>query len=382
LIGPLPFAIQKNFTSKAKATVTGGFDSCFISTLTVSGIDFLVMLDTGSSDTVLPNLGLNDYNGPTLAATQGAKATLQGHYGDGSYWYGFENRLTTTFKNSGYSSSNAPIIAMTTQSVNPDFLSTGVNGLVGLAYGNLASVSSSPYTIFDAMVLSNPSMKNQVGFMGCPYFSTNSGWIDIGSDTTYTSCGANGPSAFAQSPTADFYTIDVKNFYVNSNAVQLPASFQSTRYSIIDSCTSLVIVPTAAYNALVTAIRASNGLPSSFGTTEKNNFLSNSYGYGVSVNSFNWAVLPTFTVETVSNQTSNGSPLSLKLTLGPKQYIQRDADGYFFFLISGSSTGNTFSILGLPFYSAFYILKDRPNRRIGFAPGCDCATATDGYPKV
>ena len=39
-------------------------------------------------------------------------------------------------------------------------------------------------------------------------------------------------------------------------------------------------------------------------------------------------------------------------------------------------------ILGVPFYSSFYILANMDAGKLGFAPGCDCDLATDGYPLI
>ena len=44
--------------------------------------------------------------------------------------------------------------------------------------------------------------------------------------------------------------------------------------------------------------------------------------------------------------------------------------------------GVHYSILGLPFFSAFHIILDRTNFQITFQPGCDCESSSDGYPKI
>lgn len=41
-----------------------------------------------------------------------------------------------------------------------------------------------------------------------------------------------------------------------------------------------------------------------------------------------------------------------------------------------------YSVLGLPFFSAFHVELDRTNHLITFKPGCGCETALDEYPLI
>ncbi|KAK5668652.1 hypothetical protein QVD99_004445 [Batrachochytrium dendrobatidis] len=78
--------------------------------------------------------------------------------------------------------------------------------------------------------------------------------------------------------------------------------------------------------------------------------------------------------------TDDNSNSVVEITLGPKDYIQKiDSKNVIFTVTAGS---NDHAILGIPFMTQLTVTFDRQNKRIGFAPGCGCETATDGYPTI
>ena len=114
--------------------MTGGSDTCFLAELNVNNDKFLVRVDTGSSDTVLPRPNLNNYVGPTVDIIIPADADIRSsQYGDGSTWTGYMVRLEAGM---GVTEGIVPLALMTSQSTNPIFSAgdDGVNGLMGLGY--------------------------------------------------------------------------------------------------------------------------------------------------------------------------------------------------------------------------------------------------------
>ena len=83
------------FPIKTQSSVTGGHDSCLLLKLTAQSQDFLIRVDTGSSDTALPAKNLNSYIGPAITySAPSGQALVSSSYGDSSSWSGYQTRLT------------------------------------------------------------------------------------------------------------------------------------------------------------------------------------------------------------------------------------------------------------------------------------------------
>jgi hypothetical protein len=93
-----PFKVLPKPISKS-SSVGGGFSTCYFVKITTEGNDFNCMLDTGSTDTILPQTTINNYTGPTISdSIPWYGSNLQGYYGDGS-WVNITNYSGT---DSGY----------------------------------------------------------------------------------------------------------------------------------------------------------------------------------------------------------------------------------------------------------------------------------------
>jgi hypothetical protein len=128
-------------------------------------------------------------------------------------------------------------------------------------------------------------------------------------------------------------------------------------------------------------ILASGGLPTGLQPNEASAFVNRQTSFRVPASYFKWSLLPSISIEITSNvQISLGVYQTFKLILGPRQYIQQDDTGFWQMVIR--TRPDTFVSLGLPIFSAYYILLDRDAGTIGFSPGCGCNIASDGYPKI
>eukprot|EP00842_Homolaphlyctis_polyrhiza_P003613 jgi/Hompol1/4252/HPOL_007010-RA len=138
-------------------------------------------------------------------------------------------------------------------------------------------------------------------------------------------------------------------------------------YSIVDSCTSVLMIPPAAFTAFTTAIRNSGGLPTSFSTTDTSQFLNGYYAMSVPASAFNWPALPTLAFDIAQDPatTSNGQAATFRIVLGPRQYIQPDPLGYYRMVVTSGST--SYALLGIPLFTSLSILLDRGNGRIGWS---------------
>lgn len=215
---------------------------------------------------------------------------------------------------------------------------------------------------------------------------TNQSYVDFGNDDPSYKCSSNGvPVVWAYSPARTYFTIDVRAISIDSVPVTLPQTFQNgigyNKWSLVDSCTSVMILPGSVITALVNAIQSSGGLPSDLASSPHlSNFLSGSIGIRP-VQPFQWSKLPSISFDITSDQIRpGGQNATFKITLGARQYIQPNANGYFAMI--ARSGGERYANLGIPLFSNLNVVLDRANARVGFSQGCGCDTATDGYPII
>lgn len=113
------------FVSKSESTFSGGYLTCFYMNTVVDGVTLKLLLDTGSSNTVVAGASVNDYSGAHITQTNSVSA-LSATYGDGSSWQGFFRQLTVSIPGTNITASNSPIIVITKQntatSSTPNFL--------------------------------------------------------------------------------------------------------------------------------------------------------------------------------------------------------------------------------------------------------------------
>ena len=326
----------------------------------------------------IPNNGLNDYSGPKL--NLGASGPLlSAVYGIGN-WTGYAHTGTVALSTT-VTSNSAKFIAMSSQYLIAD--GTTVQGLFGVAYDPLASTSSSPKTVMDAWYQAGVLANNEIAFHACPLSLMSEAYIDFGNSDPSFTCNPDGtPNVWAYSPSADYYTINIVKINVGSNAVTLPQYFQqytngvgSLSWSIVDSCTTNLILPQNVVQALVNAIASSGAIPSSWPTNLKTQFLNAEVT--VSNPGFKWSLFPTITFYI---QYTSTSTQTFQIVLSAYQYIQATADGDYQFLVSVGS--DAMAILGIPIFTGLDVVFDRANQRIGFALGCGCATSSVKYPNI
>ena len=365
---------------RQKVSLSGGHDTCFLAKLSVDKNEYLVQVDTGSTDTVLPVAGLNAYLGPTVNYTipAGQDKSINSLYGDGSFWYGYAARVNVSLVGTK-AKGPAPVSLMTSQSTFPVFASGSLyQGLMGVGFEPLAS-QPYPYSVMDAWVQQKTVSKNQIAFHGCPYEREESSWIDFGNDTPYNGCQRNVRASILM-PVKSYYTANLQEIKVNEVVTPLPRNFQiSNRWSFFDSCTSNIMVPKAVLTAIQDQILSSDAISTNW---IKSGYISQWLNAQVMIpfgqTELDFAVLPNISF-TISTQAFN-SPSNVTLTLGPRQYIQANTNGFYMFMITSQSESSV--VFGLPFFSAYHIVVDRDLGQMTFQIGCGCYFATDGYPKI
>nr|KAJ3419101.1 hypothetical protein HK105_007402 [Polyrhizophydium stewartii] len=326
--------------------LAGGYRTCFYVNLTVQGTQVSVSVDAGSTDTAVGSAGLNNYDataGGVSIARPSSAQTVTDTYADGSWWTGYGVQTSVGLPGARVSANNAPVAVITSQSTSPVFVtgsgSPPAQGLMGLAYAPLSSFRFSPASVVDAWVASGTMAKDEIAMHACPYTQMSDAYIDFGNDVPSTECNPTGaPLAWAKCPTKSYFTLDVRNVSVNGQIVALPSTFQTTdshviggsskAWSIIDSCSTMLRVPSTVNSALQNAVRASGGLPSYMTSSQVSGLLSASYAYTIG-SGINWAALPTLSFDLVSDQIdANGLNKVLTLTLTGRQYLQCDENRF------------------------------------------------------
>ncbi|KAI8918073.1 aspartic peptidase domain-containing protein [Entophlyctis helioformis] len=399
-----PQAAGSLFKNKAAAlngigevALTGGYWTCFHIDLTIQGTILSVSVDAGSTDLAVGTIGLSNYDasaGGLVSAPPANAPQASGAYGDGSWWSGYGTQTTIGVTGTSILANNAPLAVITDQSADPIFVkgagSPNQQGLLGIGYPMLSQFSFVPETVVDAWHASGTLRKNEVAFHACPYNQIQDSYIDFGNDDPTYECNPSGvPIAWAKCPVKSYFTLDIRNISVSGKQVTLPSQFQTIEprlyggnvkaWSIIDSCSSLLRIPTVVNNALKAAVKSSGAMPTAMTSTQVDSFLAATTSYTIST-LLKWNKLPNITFDIVSDEMVNGTSRVFSIVLGGRQYIQCDNDGYCAYLVTGGT--ETYATLGIPVFSNLHIVFDRTNARVGFAPGCGCTTATDGYPKI
>ncbi|KAI8900855.1 aspartic peptidase domain-containing protein [Globomyces pollinis-pini] len=380
---PITPRLNPNLQGKVLAPVTGGFASCFLTRINAANNEYIVQLDTGSSDTALPHSSLNNYAGDSIKYDIGVNSTeLRSSYADGSYWLGHEVEIPLGIHGTNLMG-QSPVALMTKQSKTPVFTSGSPSqGLMGLAFPIISELHANPPTVMDAWFKNGQIKKNEIALHGCPYTMQSKSWIDFGNETPYTDCG--GRSVTISIPFKSYFTLNVKSISISGSSQTLPKQFQAASkkfsagyaWSILDSCTSVIVLPDSIVVDLQNKIKASGGFSKTI-TSEAyyfSAFLDAQGAIQISKDEINWNLLPSLSFVITSDLGD------IELVIGPRQYIQYDTTGYINMLVVGG--GDDFAVLGLPIFSAYHIVLDRLNGRVSFALGCGCNSSPDGYPKI
>ena len=356
--------------------LTGSFQTCFTVQLNVGGTNFKVQVDTGSSDLAVPNKGLNSYAGPTLNLAANNKL-VQATYGSGS-WSGYAYNGVVSLTNS-VSANNAPFAAMMKQTNMADGVK--IQGILGVAYDSISTLGTTPRTVMDAWYQAGVLQNNEIAFHACPSNLMSQAYIDFGNSDPSFSCNPSGsPYVWAESPSTNYYTINVLDILIGGSSAPVPSTFQeaqlsdgSQSWTVVDSCTSILLLPDSVVQALVTKILNSGAVPSNWPQSTINSFFN--VESVVSNPGFNWAKFPT-----LSFVIDSGTGSNFQITLSANEYIQQTANGQYQFLVL---SGNDYmAILGIPLFTGLDIVFDRANTRVGFSLGCGCSTSTSKFPDI
>ena len=324
---------------RQQSMLSGGRDTCFIANLVIDNQNFMVRVDTGSSDTTLPLSNLNNYGGPNISYEASSDQIPVGNnYGDGSWWTGYLVGMSVGLYNTTVYAI-APIALMELQSTIPIYsggtkgvYADGTNGLMGIGFPQLASSSvRQPRTVMEAWYNEGQISNNQVSIHGCPYGALQGdSFIDFGNETPYhPNCGSW--SVTIGIPFPSYYNLDILQIGINDIPQNLgdnwqPSNFFGTRYfSILDSCTSNLVLPGAIVNNLKAQIIAGDGIsPRLKSSRQLSAWLMGNIALSLDSEDLIYSKLPNISFSIASQFTDFAN---ITIILGPRQYIQTDSSG-------------------------------------------------------
>ncbi|KAJ8326190.1 hypothetical protein QVD99_002333 [Batrachochytrium dendrobatidis] len=364
-----------NPAKSANIPITSTQAACFMINLNVDDGTFNVMVDTGSSDTVIPVKNLNNYNGPTLDYMGQPNAKMiSGSYASKAGWTGYGLSLFVGLSGTDTTADNAPIVNAIRQTANPIFIDgQDTQGLLGLAYSAAAVYKTNPSTVMDAWVAAGQFAKNEVAFRACPWEKESQSSIDFGNTQPVNNCGKNGsPNVWVKSPEQGLFSVDIKGISVHGTPVRLPSAFQRNgRLSIIDSCTTDLKLPGNVINAIRDIMIRLGGFPP----------LNTARTPAPPTRPINLALLPSITFHIATGGAMRSAPGStISVTIGPQQYLIY-RPGYWYQMAAFRSDDDSV-ILGGPFFTSLNIVHDRTNHQIGLSLGCGCDSAQEDFPKI
>ncbi|KAJ3110254.1 Beta-secretase 2 [Physocladia obscura] len=335
-----------------------------------------VMIDTGSSDLVLPGINLNNYKSqePSYNYRNNFQygSDVASGYGDGSTWTGGFFADIVAF--GGIATYALAAIMKHQNPSRPVCDGHSTQGIFGVAFDPLARTSYSPQTVLTALYQHNLIPENLLAMRGCPLTSTSNSFADFGADDRSLTCvnDSTTPIGWVKITSESYYVVNVVAIFVGGSQLVLDGNWQSDfdGGSIVDSCTTLLSLPASIYNSFVSEIIASGALQAAgINDAMITALLYDLNGLYATYFPVNYSALPK--ISFVLEGFDGGL---IELTLSGYNYMQGDGVGYFFFPVSSSTSSSI--IFGGTIFQEYYIVFDRTNARVGFGPGCDCGLAS------
>ncbi len=341
--------------------------TAYTAPLSVGAQTFQAQVDTGSTVTAVAATtcgtacsGVSPLYTPGATATDTDK-TDSATYGDNSMWNG------EIFSDTAGVASDAMVkldfVAIDGQSMFFD--SNDYQGILGLGPSDLLDPGTTAYPDLVAAA-GTPDI---YAFQECP----DKGQLFLGGfDESAT---ASPPEVTPMRPMSaegePFYAVDIASLSFGSASLGDAATFGDT---LVDTGTSVTLVPTTVATTLIADVNASAGFKALFpGQTFANTDNGQCVGSSTVTTSQIDSMLPPMTISFPSVDGSTPKVMSL----APSQsYIYVEGDGTFCLSVvdSGGSASDG-SLIGDTMQQAFVTVFDIEHKQLGFAPEAGCAEA-------
>ncbi|EGF77948.1 hypothetical protein BATDEDRAFT_27069 [Batrachochytrium dendrobatidis JAM81] len=396
LESPFESASQSNNRlSKRSPVVLGGGDrKCYRMKSNVNGINLNLRVESAFSDIIVPLPSSSNNIGLAIQSVSSGDPVTIKYKGD--EYKGISSKAVVTIPGTRITDSKLPVIAVKKQSPDLIGISPNLDGVFGIGYSSL-SKHHPPATAMDILYNGNTIPNNEVGLQLCPYDMISNSFINIGNTDITAKCGTNGRSvAWVDSPSDGYFSVNIKSILINGEQVDLPAEFQKrilkngyALYSRVETCFTFMQFPERVVATLIDVIVGSNAiifkkkkLSDKLNKEMVKRKLRKNRPIFKSNYNIDWSKLPTVSIVMFSQNpvTDENRNSVVTIKLGPKDYIQIIDSKHVRFTVKVGSSDH--AILGISFMTRLLLTFDRAHKRIGFAPGCGCETATDGYPII
>ncbi|MEI6806046.1 MAG: pepsin-like aspartyl protease [Myxococcaceae bacterium] len=331
-------AIQSDCDSVLNHVVTGKAGtngSEYHISISVDGTPMLAIADTGSS-----NLLINPMSGFTPSNPTNTQFSIS--YGD---------PVSSTAFLTGYQGKVDLHCASGVKSYNYGYITnySSTNGtsaatLMGLAYRDLQQPAANDATpTFFKDLVNNDNISNEFAMLLCGVGNSNSQINFGGISNLYKGTFHSVPILVGPSGVNDYYNIGAGAITVGETSVGSLESVQT----ILDSGTTLNLIPPTLYQALVAQIPGTSNI-----------------NPGSVVSCPDLTGLPNVTIM-VTDTAGNQFPV----VVTPQTYFKNLGGGQCFF---GFAPGGNIAILGQVTMENYYVHFDRKNHQIGFAPNTLC----------
>jgi len=340
--------------------------------------EFLVQVDTGSSDFLIygsscsssgcTNGAVNRYDFSSSSTSRAITCTDQNYFCQGcTNFAGISNSCSFNAMYGGGGNPQGSLVSDTFQIGQfPSF--TATFGYINTVSGNFESSPAS-----GIWGLAYPSLS-----VGTPVLDTLSKQIQLpnmfslclGSSPTMTvgiDYSTNSAFQWTNVVTQNYYTVEMLDLKVNSESLGFTSSTYSSPFCAIDSGTTLMTLPTAAFNAFYSKLKSLCSTTNLVGlcgvpSTQPDIF----HGYCFPMSSYQRTLYPNIEIVLAN--------ISTPLIITSQQYIYQ-TNGYYCAGIGSSSTNGP-TVLGDIFMQNFHVAFDRVNNRIGFANPSTCSSST------
>jgi len=338
---------------------------------------FQVQVDTGSSDFLVygssctspgcTNGAVNRYDMSASSTSRAITCTDSSYYCRGCVNFaGISNSCSFNDQYGGGGNPQGSLVSDTFRigqfpattmtfgyinSVTGNFENSPASGIWGLAYPSLG--------------VGIPVMDSLMEQLQIPHMFS----MCLGSSpvmTTGVDYSANSAFKWTNVVTRTYYTVEMLDMSVNSQSLGLASSTYSSPFCAIDSGTTLIQLPTAAFNAFYSKLKAMCATTNLVGlcgvpSVQPDIF----HGYCFPMSSYQRTLYPDIQIVLAN--------ISTPLVITSQQYIYETQGFYCAGIVVSSSNGPT--VLGDIFMQKFHVAFDRLNNRVGFADPSTCPTS-------
>jgi hypothetical protein len=341
--------------------------SFYTATLTASGNDFLLDLDTGSTVTGIAGASCMGCTGMSPLYSPGAGATATGKtdsasYADGSSWSGSVYTDTVGLHH-GTFDVEVNFVDITKQ--KSFFSGNEYQGILGMGPDALLDPGTTAY--FDQEV--SAGVTSTMAFELCPTAGTM--WLG-GYDATHAAAAMQYTPILTSGVNNGFYAVNMTG--ISLDATSLGATSATLDGPIVDTGTSLFYIPSAAETKLISTLNNNAAFKTLFPNqtlTDPTNSSSQTAGcvnaaQGTTQTAIDH-MLPTLKVTFAG---MGGGTITLDAPALASYFYDAGGGQYCLAIYGGGDQGN--ATMGDTFLRAFVTVVDTANGKVGFAPTSSC----------